>query len=322
MSIRSNALHRVTLVTTGVLLTEAVTSDGYEFAPINPSRAYDALVVRLAPVLKTIFNFEYPFTEALRSRFDSTDPMGLIASPWFQAPTAEQAKEAQEQTLLRLLTFAEFVRNGKGRPHSFVIERLLPAEIAPAVQIAPVRLPYKGNQLRGMENEIGAFVDNYAERLRNRPELAAIFEAFVDAREEPRLNISIARYWAVLENLASRWRAMGGVPPEGLPPINWKGSPAATHTKLYLVWSYCHLPHHIPVHGQGGMLPLSDQLRASYMLRNQTMHGPEVNKNGEAERALSDEYQAQTFPHEWFGLRFLCESAIRCELLPVPWTAT
>lgn len=312
---QSKSIYRVSLISLGVKFTTGSTCDGYEFAPLEPSRAYEALVVRLAPILRDVFGWAYPFTEDLRPHFDPSDPVGIVRSPWRESATAEAAKSSEEVILERLLRYAEFVRSGKGRVFAYVIETLLPGTSMPTVQIAPQRLTYNGNLLRGMDNEIGQFVDRYAESLEARPELATLFEAFVDAREEMRLDIAIARYWAVLEALAKRWLQTGGKRPDGLAQIVWKGAKMAPGKGLDAVWAYCHLPHYIPVHLDGATEHLlSDQLRASYMLRNITMHGTEVMANGNAEVALAEEYKARDFPHQWFGMRSICESALRWEL--------
>ncbi len=312
---KSNLIHRVSLISSGVKLTAGNTRDGYTFSPLEPSRAYDGIVVRLAPILRDVFDWEYPFTEELRQYFDPSDPVGIIGSPWRKAVGAEAGKSAEQPILDKLLRYAEFVRSGKGRAFAYVIETLAPGGVRPTVQIAPQRNPYNGNVLSGFSNEIGEFINRYAASLEMRPELTTLFEAFVDAREEMRVDISITRYWAVLEALAKRWLQTGGKRPEGLGRIVWKGGEMAHGTGLDIVWAYCHLPHYTAVHLEGdGEHLLSDQLRASYMLRNITMHGQEVMKNGDSEVALVEEYRAQMFPHQWFGMRSICESAFRWEL--------
>lgn len=148
-------LHRVTVVTTGLLITPGETESGYTFAPYDRARAYDALALRLNGVLNDVFNYHYPFTEDLREPFDQADPIGLICSPWIDASDFNLAKDKVEKEVSDFLPFVEFARAGRARPFAYVIESMTPGQATPSIRIAPVRYPYKGNHIRGWGNEIG-----------------------------------------------------------------------------------------------------------------------------------------------------------------------
>ena len=107
------AMHRVTLVTTGLLLTAGETAAGYRFVPYSKARAYDAMALRLSGVLNDIFNFHYAFAEEFRAPFDQADPIGLIVSPWIGAPDFSVAKDQAEKEIADLLPFVEFAWQGQ-----------------------------------------------------------------------------------------------------------------------------------------------------------------------------------------------------------------
>ena len=284
--------------------------------PYSKARAYDAMALRLSGVLNDIFNFHYAFAEEFRAPFDQADPIGLIVSPWIGAPDFSVAKDQAEKEIADLLPFVEFARLGRARPFAYVIETLQPGQASASIRLAPVQYPYRGNMIRGWGNEIGGLIDGTRSAVAKSPELKTLTEMAVEAREDIRFETSITRYWAVLEALAKRWASNSDFDDKAISNIVWKGTNYQRNLKaaLWCVWCYCHQGFYIPVHLTGPEHPLDHQLRASYYTRNLIMHGALNVSNADVESKLAAEFKAKPFPHQWFGLQHIVESALRHEM--------